>query len=33
MVTVFLTFLITKFGPLAVFVLITRTFAIYGIEH
>lgn len=33
MITVFLTFLITKFGPLAVFVLITRTFAIYGIEH
>ena len=32
-ITVFLTFLITKFGPLAVFVLITRTFAIYGIEH
>lgn len=33
MITVFLTFLITKFGPLAVFVLISRTFAIYGIEH
>lgn len=32
-ITVFLTFLITKFGPVAVFVLITRTFAIYGIEH
>lgn len=32
-ITVFLTFLITKFGPIAVFVLITRTFAIYGIEH
>lgn len=32
-ITVFLTFLITKFGPLAVFILLTRTFAIYGIEH
>lgn len=32
-ITVFLTFLITKFGPLAVFVLISRTFAVYGIEH
>ena len=33
MVTVFLSFVITKFGPIAIFVLITRTFAIYGIEH
>lgn len=32
-VTVFLTFIITKFGPIAIFVLITRTFAIYGVEH
>ncbi|MGL4337479.1 MAG: dicarboxylate/amino acid:cation symporter, partial [Turicibacter sp.] len=32
-ITVFLTFLITKFGPFAIFVLITRTFAIYGVEH
>ncbi|MGL5577388.1 MAG: dicarboxylate/amino acid:cation symporter, partial [Sarcina sp.] len=32
-ITVFLSFVITKFGPIAVFVLITRTFAIYGIEH
>lgn len=32
-VTVFLTFVITKFGPIAIFVLITRTFAIYGVEH
>lgn len=32
-ITVFLTFLITKFGPLAIFVLLTRTFAIYGVEH
>ena len=32
-VTVFLTFLITKFGPFAIFILLTRTFAIYGVEH
>lgn len=32
-ITVFLTFIITKFGPIAIFVLITRTFAIYGIDH
>lgn len=32
-ITVFLTFIITKFGPVAIFVLITRTFAIYGIDH
>ena len=32
-ITVFLSFVITKFGPAAIFVLITRTFAIYGIEH
>ncbi|MGL5351993.1 MAG: dicarboxylate/amino acid:cation symporter [Clostridium sp.] len=32
-ITVFLTFVISKFGPVAIFVLITRTFAIYGIEH
>ncbi|MEF9953385.1 dicarboxylate/amino acid:cation symporter [Clostridium sp.] len=32
-ITVFLTFVITKFGPIAIFVLITRTFAIYGIDH
>ncbi|MGL4800506.1 MAG: dicarboxylate/amino acid:cation symporter [Cellulosilyticaceae bacterium] len=32
-ITVFLSFVITKFGPLAIFVLITRTFAIYGIDH
>ena len=32
-VTVILSFIITKFGPVAIFVLITRTFAIYGIEH
>lgn len=32
-VTVFLSFVITKFGPAAIFVLITRTFAIYGVEH
>lgn len=32
-VVVFLSFVITKFGPYAIFVLLTRTFAIYGIEH
>ena len=32
-ITVFLTFIITKFGPAAIFVLITRTFAIYGVEN
>jgi Na+/H+-dicarboxylate symporters len=32
-VVTFLSFVINKFGPIAIFVLITRTFAIYGIEH
>lgn len=32
-ITLFLSFVITKFGPTAIFVLITRTFAIYGVEH
>lgn len=32
-ITLALTFIITKFGPIAIFVLITRTFAIYGIDH
>ncbi len=32
-VVTFLTYVINKFGPLAIFVLITRTFAIYGVEH
>lgn len=32
-VVVFLSFVITNFGPWAIFVLLTRTFAIYGIEH
>ena len=32
-ITTFLTFVITKFGPIAIFILITRTFAIYGVEH
>ncbi|HAX72523.1 MAG TPA: dicarboxylate/amino acid:cation symporter [Firmicutes bacterium] len=32
-INVFLNFIIFKFGPLAVFILITRTFAVYGIEH
>ncbi|MEN8076422.1 dicarboxylate/amino acid:cation symporter [Clostridioides difficile] len=32
-ITVFLSFIITKFGPIAIFVLITRTFAIYGVDN
>ena len=32
-ITVFLSFIITKFGPVAIFVLITRTFAIYGVDN
>lgn len=32
-ITVFLNFVIYKISPIAVFVLITRTFAVYGIEH
>lgn len=32
-ITIFLNFVIYKIGPIAVFVLITRTFAVYGIEH
>ncbi|SCJ32983.1 Glutamate-aspartate carrier protein [uncultured Clostridium sp.] len=32
-ITLFLSFVITKLGPMAIFVLITRTFAIYGVEH
>ena len=32
-VTVFLNFVINKFGPVAVFVLISRTFAVYGLDH
>lgn len=32
-ITVFLSFIITKFGPVVIFVLITRTFAIYGVEN
>ena len=29
----FLSFAINKFGPIAIFVLLTRTFAAYGVEH
>ena len=29
----FLSFVINKFGPIAIFVLLTRTFASYGIDH
>jgi len=32
-INVFLGFIITKFSPFAVFVLITRTFAVYGLDH
>lgn len=32
-INVFLDFIITKFSPFAVFVLITRTFAVYGLDH
>lgn len=33
MITVFLNFVITKFGPIAIFLLLTRTFATYGIHY
>lgn len=32
-ISVFLNFIITKFSPFAVFVLVTRTFAVYGIDY
>lgn len=32
-ITIFLSFVVNKFGPIAIFCLLTRTFAIYGIEH
>lgn len=32
-ITVCLTLIINKFGPIAIFVLLTRTFAIYGIDY
>lgn len=32
-IQVFLNYVITKFSPIAVFVLITRTFAVYGLDH
>lgn len=32
-INIFLNFVIVKFSPIAVFILITRTFAVYGIEH
>ena len=32
-VVVFLNYVVTKFGPVAIFVLLTRTFATYGINH
>ena len=33
MVVVFLNFVVDKFGPVAVFMLLTRTFATYGIDY
>ena len=33
LITVCLSYVINKFGPLAIFVLLTRTFAIYGVDH
>ena len=32
-VVVFLNYVVTKFGPVAIFMLLTRTFATYGINH
>lgn len=32
-ITIFLGFIIEKFGPIAIFCLLTRTFAIYGVNH
>lgn len=32
-VVIFLNFVVTKFGPIAVFMLLSRTFAVYGIEY
>ena len=32
-ISVFLGFIITKFSPIAVFVLVTRTFAVYGLDR
>ena len=32
-VIVFLNFVVSKFGPVAIFMLLTRTFASYGVEH
>lgn len=32
-VVVFLNYVVTKFGPFAIFVLLARTFATYGINH
>ncbi len=32
-VVVFLNYVVTKFGPIAIFVLLARTFATYGINH
>lgn len=32
-ITVFLSFVVSKFGPIAIFCLLSRTFAIYGVNH
>ncbi len=32
-ITLLLNIVISKFGPIAIFVLLTRTFAIYGVDH
>ncbi len=32
-ITIFLSFVVNKFGPIAIFCLLSRTFAIYGINH
>lgn len=33
LITIFLGFVVNKFGPIAIFCLLSRTFAIYGIQH
>jgi len=32
-ITIFLSFVVNKFGPIAIFCLLSRTFAIYGVNH
>ncbi len=33
LITIFLSFVVNKFGPIAIFCLLSRTFAIYGVNH